>query len=339
MKELRKKEAAEMRFEDPWALIFLSVLLPVILYNRFKEGHVRFSDINVIKGLTRSPVSWFIHLPLILRCCVIVLIVCALARPQSGRKETEILSEGVDIILTIDTSGSMEALDFEVRGRRVNRLEVVKEVVSDFIEKRPTDRIGMVVFGEKAFTQSPLTRDHEILKSLLSKISIGMAGDATAIGDAVGISVKRLKNIKAQSKVIILLTDGRNNAGFLQPQKAAELAKTFGVKVYTIGVGTKTKAPFLVDTLWGKRYIYKEVDLDEKTLKNIANITDAQYFRATDRETLEDIYDEIDTLEKTEVKVKEYMEYEELYHFFILPALLLFTLEIILRNTRLRVLP
>jgi Ca-activated chloride channel family protein len=328
-----------MRFEDPWILVFVVLIMPVIFINRLKTGRLKFSDIHVIKMLKRSPFSWLVHLPLILRCLVIILVVFALARPQSGRKETEILSEGVDIIITIDTSRSMEALDFELEGTQVNRLEAVKEVVSDFIEKRPTDRIGMVIFGEKAFTQCPLTRDHEVLNSLLKKVLIGMAGDATSIGDAIGVSVKRLKDLKSQSKIVILLTDGRHNAGLLNPEKAAELAKAYNIKVYTIGVGTEGKVPFLVDTLWGKRYIYNAVDLDEKTLKNIAHITDAHYFRATDRKKLEDIYDEIDALEKTEVKVKEYMEYEELYHFFLLPAMLLFVFEILLRNTRLRILP
>lgn len=328
-----------MRFEDPWVLMFLAAVIPVFLYNRLKAGRVKFSDIRVIKGLRRTAFSWIVYLPLILRISVIVLIVLALARPQSGRKEIEIFSEGVDIILTIDTSGSMQALDFESKGKRIDRLEVVKDVVSDFIDKRPTDRIGMVIFGEKAFTQCPLTRDHDVLKGLMSKAYIGMAGDATSVGDAIGVSVKRLKDIKAQSKIVIILTDGRSNAGLIKPDKAAELAKACGIKVYTIGVGTEGQAPFLVDTFWGKDYIYKKVDLDEETLKEIAHLTDAQYFRATDTEKLENIYDEIDKLEKTEVKVKEYMEYEELYHFFIVPALLLFALEIILRNTRLRVLP
>jgi len=328
-----------MRFEDPWALVLIVVIVPVIFLNRFKAGKLKFSAIHIFKGIKSSSLSWLVYIPLILRCFVIILIVCALARPQSGRKETEILSEGVDIILTIDTSGSMKALDFELEGRRVNRLEAVKEVVADFIEKRPTDRLGMVVFGEKVFTQCPLTRDHGVLNSLLKKVFIGMAGDATSIGDAIGVSVKRLKDLKAQSKVVILLTDGRHNAGLLKPEKAAELAKIYNIKVYTIGVGTEGQVPFLVDTIWGKRYVYESVDLDEKTLKNVAHITNAYYFRATDRKKLEDIYDEIDSLEKTEVKVKEYMEYEELYHFFLLFATVLLISEIILRNTRLRILP
>ena len=182
---------------------------------------------------------------------------------------------------------------------------MVKDVVTEFVENRESDRLGLVVFGEEAFTQCPLTLDHNILLSLLDKLAIGIAGDSTAIGSAIGIAVKRLKDLESESKVIILLTDGRNNAGDLLPLQAAEIAKSYGIKIYTIGVGTRGKAPFLVDTVFGKRYMYQEVDIDEDTLKKISTLTGAKYFRATDLESLKDIYQQIDRLEKTEVKVIE----------------------------------
>jgi len=274
-----------------------------------------------------------------LRCLAIALFVIALARPQSGTKASEVLTEGIDIVLCLDTSGSMQALDFKWENERQNRLQVVKKVVSDFIKGRKNDRIGMVVFGEEAFTQCPLTLDYGVLLSFLDQVKIGMAGDSTAIGSALGTCVKRLKELKSKSKVVILLTDGRNNAGRVSPETAAKIAKTFNIKTYTIGVGTEGEVPFLVDTIFGKKYVYQRVDLDEDTLKEIANITGGKYFKATNTKALEEIYNQIDKLEKTKVEVKEYMEYEELFGWFLLPALACILLEIVLANTRFRKIP
>lgn len=268
-----------------------------------------------------------------------ILFVMALARPQSGTKATEVLTEGIDIILCLDTSGSMQALDFKWGNERQNRLQAVKKVVSDFIKGRKNDRIGMVVFGEEAFTQCPLTLDYGVLLSFLDRVEIGMAGDSTAIGSALGTCVKRLKSLKSKSKVVILLTDGRNNAGRVSPETAAEIAKTFNIKTYTIGVGTEGEVPFLVDTIFGKKYVYQRVDLDENTLEEIANITEGKYFKATNTKALEEIYNQIDKLEKTKVEVKEYMEYEELFSWFLLPGLACILLEIVLANTRFRKIP
>jgi len=267
------------------------------------------------------------------------MLIIALARPQSGTKASEVLTEGIDIMLCLDTSGSMQALDFKWKNERHNRLEVVKKVVSDFIKGRTNDRIGMVVFGEEAFTQCPLTLDYGVLLNFLEQVEIGMAGDSTAVGSALATCVNRLKERKSKSKVIILLTDGRNNAGSINPQTAAEIAKTFDIKVYTVGVGTEGEVPFLVDTIFGKKYMYQRVDLDEETLKEIAAITGGSYFKATNTETLEEIYKKIDQLEKTKVEVKEYMEYEELFGWFLLAGLLCILLEVILRNTRFRKIP
>ena len=256
----------------------------------------------------------------LLRCIALVLLIIALARPQSGTKASEVLTEGIDIMLCLDTSGSMQALDFKWQDERHNRLEVVKNVVSDFINGRTNDRIGMVVFGEEAFTQCPLTLDYGVLLNFLDQVEIGMAGDSTAIGSALGTCVNRLKERESKSKVIILLTDGRSNAGSLSPQTAAEIAETYSIKTYTVGVGTAGEVPFLVDTIFGKKYMYQRVDLDEETLKEIATVTGGSYFKATDTETLEEIYRKIDKLEKTKVEVKEYMEYEELFGWFLLSA-------------------
>jgi Ca-activated chloride channel family protein len=236
-------------------------------------------------------------------------------------------------MLVLDTSGSMEAKDFTSGNRRINRLEAVKEVVQEFIRKRPGDRIGMVVFGTNAFTQCPVTLDHGILATFLKDMYIGMAGTNTAIGSAMGIAVKRLKDIKAKSKIIILLTDGRNHTGQISPLTAAELAKTFGIKVYTIGVGSNN--PGMRGGPGGLFYNFNvpQEALDEETLKEIADITGGLYFKATDTQGLKKIYETIDKMEKTKIKVKEYGHNTELYVNFLIAGLLLLLTEILLSNT------
>ncbi len=330
-----------IRFEDPWLLVFF-ILIPLMLLYQWKgagKSRVRFSSLGNVKKLRRSTSLFLRHILLFLRCLAIALFVMALARPQSGTKATEVTTEGIDIMLCLDTSGSMQALDFEWKNERQNRLQVVKRVVGNFINGRKNDRIGMVVFGEEAFTQCPLTLDYGVLLSLLDQVEIGMAGDSTAIGSALGTCVKRLKDLESKSKVVILLTDGRNNAGSLSPETAAEIAGTFSIKTYAVGVGTEGEVPFLVDSIFGKRYVYQRVDLDEDTLKEIAKNTGGTYFKATNTKTLEEIYNHIDKLEKTRVEVKEYMEYEELFRWFFLPGLFCILLEIILANTRFRKIP
>ena len=328
------------QFQNPWLLLFL-LALPLLAFQvrRDYQSTVHFPSLATLKTLRPSRVDFYAGLPVIIRFLTIALLIIALARPQEGHKSTEILSVGVDIMLALDTSGSMRALDFIEEEKRITRLTVVKGVVSKFIENRPTDRIGMVVFGEQAYTQCPLTLDQGILQSFLSKLEIGMAGDSTAIGSAIGIAVKRLKDLDSASKVIILLTDGRNNAGTLAPLQAAQTAKTFGIKIHTIGVGTKGKAPFLVNSIFGQRYVYQEVDIDETTLTEISKITGGQYFRATDLESLKNIYEQINEMEKSEVKVIDHSEYKELFHIFLVPGLMLLLLEIGLSNTLLRRIP
>jgi len=328
------------QFEDPWLLLFM-LMLPYMAFKGKKkqQATINYSTIETLQSIRTAQADFFSALPLILRILSVMLLILALARPQEGHKSQEILSVGVDIMLALDTSGSMQALDFIKNEKRDTRLAMVKDVVSKFIENRPNDRIGMVVFGSEAYTQCPLTLDQGILQSFLSKLDIGMAGDSTAIGSAIGIAVKRLKDLESDSKVIILLTDGRNNAGSLPPVQAAQTAKAFGIKIHTIGVGTHGKAPFLVNSIFGQRYVYQEVDIDENTLKEISNLTGGQYFRATDLESLKSIYKQIDQMEKSEVKVLDHSEYTELFHYFLIPGILLLLTEIILSNSILRRIP
>jgi len=286
---------------------------------------------------TRSRI--LVRLRMILRGCILALLVLTAARPQLYNVSRDVRSPGVDIMLCLDTSGSMEALDFKLGDEPVTRLTAVKKVVSDFIKKRETDRIGLVVFGDEAFTQSPLTIDKGLLLGLVEKMEIGMAGDRTAIGSAVAIGGKRLKDLKAKSKILIVLTDGRSNAGEIPPLAAAEAVRAMGVKIYTIGVGGKGPAPFRVKTPFGTRLVHQQVDLDEETLKKVAETGEGRYFRAADSRELSKIYDMIDRAEKTDVKVKEFFHFKELYAWLLVPALLLFGLEILLNTWILRVIP
>ena len=328
------------RFEDPWLLLFFLMVPFLTIRGKGKQqATISYSSIDTLQAIRSARVEILSILPLVLRMIAISLLVLSLARPQEGYKSTEILSVGVDIMLALDTSGSMQALDFIKDENRDTRLAMVKDVVSQFIDNRPNDRMGMVVFGSEAYTQCPLTLDQGILKSFLSKLDIGMAGDSTAIGSAIGIAVKRLKDLESKSKVIILLTDGQNNAGSLPPLQAAQTAKAFGIKIHTIAVGTHGKAPFLVNSIFGQRYVYQQVDIDEDTLKKISDLTGGQYFRATDLESLKTIYKQIDEMEKSEVKVIDHSEYTELFHYFLIPGLLILLLEILLSNTVLRRIP
>ena len=328
------------RFEDPWLLLFFLMVPFLTIRGKVKQqATISYSSIDTLQAIRSARVEILSILPLVLRMIAISLLVLSLARPQEGYKSTEILSVGVDIMLALDTSGSMQALDFIKDEKRDTRLAMVKDVVSQFIDNRPNDRMGMVVFGSEAYTQCPLTLDQGILKSFLSKLDIGMAGDSTAIGSAIGIAVKRLKDLESKSKVIILLTDGQNNAGSLPPLQAAQTAKAFGIKIHTIAVGTHGKAPFLVNSIFGQRYVYQQVDIDEDTLKKISDLTGGQYFRATDLESLKTIYKQIDEMEKSEVKVIDHSEYTELFHYFLIPGLLILLLEILLSNTVLRRIP
>ena len=330
-----------MRLADP-ILLLLLLLIPVVLWLNMRRhsGSVRFSSLDGFERLAGGRRLVLRHIPMGLRLLAVCCWVLALARPQVGRTTREIHSEGVDIMLVLDTSGSMAARDLEWTTTQRHRLEVAKEIMADFIGRRPADRIGLVVFGEHAFTQCPLTLDHGVLWSFLDEIEIGHAGArATAIGDALGVAVKRLKDIESASKIVILMTDGRNNSGEIAPLTAAEIAKTFGVTVYTIGVGTHGKAPFVEQTIFGRRVRYEQEDIDEQTLTDMAAITGGRYFRATDAKGLERIYAIIDELEKVEVTVHERMEYSERFVFFVLLGMVLLFVEMLLAGTWLRSLP
>jgi Ca-activated chloride channel family protein len=275
---------------------------------------------------------WIVPL---MKYTALALMIAAAARPQYGTRRVNVLTEGINIILAVDLSESMAALDFTRNGGNVDRLEAVRGVVKDFVANRQGDRIGMVVFGTEAYTQLPLTRDYGAITTILDRLTIGAAGKSTAIGDAIGISLKRLEDIESRSNVIILLTDGQSNAGELSPEAATRIAAEAGVKIYTIGVGTRGKAPFpFRHPTLGYRYVYRQVDMDEAALKEIAATTGGSYFRAENTEQLEMIYAAIDQLEKTEVKVKAFAEYRELYPFFLLPAFVLLALQALLSNTR-----
>ena len=274
------------------------------------------------------------HLPFILRLAALFFIIIALARPQTKNEEINAEGEGIDIVLGIDVSGSMTAQDFSP-----NRMEAAKKVAEEFVDSRPTDRIGIVVFAGESFTQCPLTTDKAVLKSAISHIQNGLLEDGTAIGDGLSTSIDRLRNTRSKSKVVILLTDGENNGGIIGPASAKEIAKAFHVKVYTIGVGSDGYAPFPVKTQLGIIVQQQKVTIDEKLLNEIATETGGKYFRAKDNVGLTDIYKEIDQLEKSKVEITTISRYTEKYFIFVLLASLLLLLEIVFRYTVLKKFP
>jgi len=325
------------RFAHPQMLLCL-LLVPLVWYlaQRTRRRSVAYSSLGLLEeaGLFASALK--VHGRDLLRLTVLVLLALGLARPQTGRSEQKITTEGVDIMLVLDISGSMQAQDFKPK----NRLHVAKEVVKDFIARRPDDRIGLVIFAAQAMTQCPLTLDHDVLRKLVDQVRFGMLEDRTAIGVALATACNRLRTSKAKSKVVVLLTDGQNNAGMIDPPTAAKLAQALGIKVYTVGVGSNGVVPVPVeDPFGGKRLVPMEVRLDEETLRKIADTTGGRYFRATNREELAGIYDRIDKLEKTKIESKTYVSYTERFHLFALPALVLLGLEVILGESVLREVP
>lgn len=331
-----------MTFREPLAFLFL-LALPALIYFHFRKdqrGSVTFSSIVNLKAITPSWTVWGRQALLVLRCTTIVLIAIAMARPQKGVQESKLINEGIDIVLVLDVSGSMRAEDFEIDGKKQNRLEVVKKVVREFIKGRQNDWIGIVVFAGRPYTLCPLTLDYGWLIQNLDRAQIGMLEDGTAIGSAIATGLNRLRESGANSKVIVALTDGRNNAGRITPEMAANLATTMEVKIYTIGAGTKGMAPFPTQDFFGNKvYQPVKIEIDDESLTKIAEDTGGQYFRATDAKKLHDIYSEIDQMEKTRIETTEYREYREFYPYFLIPALLIFLAEIVLANTRLRTLP
>ncbi len=312
-----------------WGLIIVPFLIGLYIY-RQKRGYssLRLSSLN---ALSNAPVSWknyFRHLPFILRIIGISGLIIVLARPQSTSSWENIETEGIDIVLALDISGSMLAEDF-----KPNRLEASKDVAMEFIAGRPNDRMGLVVFSGESFTQCPLTTDHAVLMNLFKDIKSGMIEDGTAIGLGLANAVSRLKDSKAKSKVIILLTDGVNNQGEIAPVTAAEIAETFGIRVYTVGVGSLGTAPYPFKTSYGVQYQNIEVKIDEEVLQEIARMTDGRYFRATNNQKLKDIYQEIDALEKSKIEVREFSRKTEEYLRWAIIAGLILLLEALLRIT------
>lgn len=325
-----------MVFKDPWILLIIPFVLLFSLRALQNQGSpaFRFSSTDLLKGVGGSWKTRSSYVQLILRFAAISLFIIALAGPQSVLQKSFHKTEGIDIVLAIDSSGSMAAEDFTIKGKRYNRLAVVKDIVMEFIQQRQSDRIGLISFAALAYTVSPLTTDYDWLTANLERINLGLIKDGTAIGSAISSSLSRLKDSKAKSKMVILLTDGISNAGKIDPLTAARAAGALGIKIYTIGAGTEGYAPFPVKNIFGMS-VYRDVliEIDEKTLKEIAEITGGLYFRATDEESLREIYNEIDRLEKTEIEKIGYKEYRQLFPVFLIPALLLIALELILSNT------
>jgi Ca-activated chloride channel homolog len=316
---------------QPW-LLLLFIIIPFLIYWKFHQGKKQVAAIRIssTKGLASSR-SWkntVQHFPFVFRMLALSCIIIALARPQTKFDETQTEGEGIDIILCIDVSGSMTAQDFQP-----NRMEAAKKVAEDFVDARPNDRIGVVIFAGESFTQCPLTTDHYVLKSQIAQIRNGLLEDGTAIGSGLATSVDRLRNSKSKSKVVILLTDGINNGGLIDPSTAKEIAKAFKVKVYTIGVGTDGYAPTPVSTPLGIVMQNQKVSIDEKLLQNIAAETGGKYFRATDNSSLTKIYNDINQLEKSKVEVTTFHRYTEKFYPFIFAAMALLLIEIVLRYT------
>lgn len=330
-----------MKFHDPWVLLLL-VLLPVWLWRQRRlsgRGGLQFSSVLP----ARDSVSVWARLGpsalLLLRGAALAALIVALARPQIGRSESKVKTEGIDIVLVVDISGSMGAADYEKDGKRAMRIDIVKDVVRDFIKERPSDRIGLVVFGTHAYVASPLTLDHDWLDRNLDRVQLGLVEGNTAIGAGLGTGVNRLRDSKAKSKVVVLLTDGGENVPKPPAREAAKAAKQFGVRVYTIGAGSNTGGP--VDVFNAQRqWIGRTMsDLDEGLLKDVATATGGQYFRAADTASLKKTYEQIDKLEKHEIETVKYEEWTELFSWFLGPGLGCLLLAVTLENTRLRRLP
>jgi Ca-activated chloride channel family protein len=325
-------------FAYPWVLYVLLIIPVMIAWYIFRgmkvQSSVKYSSVNIFKDIPSTLREKLRHIPFAVRLLAIGLLIVALARPQSFNSGENVSTEGIDIAMVLDISGSMLAEDL-----KPNRLEAAKNVIDNFIQGRISDRIGLVVFSRDAFTQCPLTIDYSVLRNLLLQIHSGMIEDGTAIGNAIANGINRLKDSDAKSKIIILLTDGVNNSGEVDPISAAEMAKTFGIRVYTIGVGTRGEAPYPVQTPFGIRYQMMPVEIDEAVLQKISDITDGQYFRATNNQALKEIYDKIDKLEKTKIEITSYKNASERYHSWLWGGMILLLVELGLSKTILRKLP
>src|SRR5512137_458698 len=332
-----------MTFGHPYLLLLL-LLLPVLAWLKGKRGEPPafvYSSVQLVRGIlnvSRTRSGAFLAA---LRWLTLALLIIALAQPRLTKSETKVTASGVDIAVALDMSGSMASEDFEVNRKRLNRLAMAKEVLKKFIDKRPSDRIGIVAFATQAYIACPLTLDHDFLQENLERLQLGTIDDSrTAIGSALSAAINRLRELQSKSKIVILMTDGQNNAGKVPPLTVAEAAQKLGVKVYTIGVGTRGMAPMPV--FWGGRqvgYRQEPVNIDEDTLQKIADMTGGKYYRADNAQRFQAIYAEIDKLEKTEAEVKKFARHDELFAWLITPGLGLLLLELLLRHTIWRRLP
>ncbi len=327
-----------MKFAHP-EMFWLLLVLPLLVYHYFWRENVRQTDFRYpsVDALAGMKTSWRVrlrHLPFVFRILATALLIIALARPQEFDKEVNRTVEGIDIMLCLDTSTSMLAEDL-----KPNRVEAAKDVAAEFIQGRENDRIGLVPFAAVSFTQCPLTTDYGLLVNLVGELKTGMVEDGTAIGMALATSLNRLRESEAKSKVVILLTDGQNNRGEIDPVTAAQAAQALNIRVYTVAVGTHGMAPYPVETVFGKRYQQVPVTIDEPMMKQIAELTGGRYFRATDEKKLARIYEEIDRLERTEVNVEEYRRVADVFHPWLLGALVFVAIEFLLGLYPLRKIP
>jgi Ca-activated chloride channel family protein len=332
-----------MTFAHPYFLLLL-LLLPILAWLKGRRGRPPafvYSSTQLVRSVlnvTRSRSGGFLAA---LRWLALALFIIALAQPRLTKSETKVNASGIDIAVAMDLSGSMASEDFEVRGERLNRLDMAKSVLKKFIDKRPNDRIGIVAFATQAYIAAPLTLDHDFLQANLERLELNVInGNQTAIGSGLSTAINRLRELKSKSKIVILMTDGVNNAGKVAPLTAAEAAQALGVKVYTIGVGMRGQAPMPGRDIFGRKvYQMMPVDIDEDTLQKIANMTGGKYYRADNAENFQKIYAEIDKLEKSEAEVKKYTQFHELFAWLAAPGLGLILMELVLKNTIMRRLP
>ncbi len=327
------------RFVDPYYLLLL-FLLPLFVWwyaTRAERtlGSLRYPAVDRLRRADRRRTGRWRHVPFGLRLLALALLLVAFARPQTGVTAENVATDGIDIVLVLDLSSSMLAEDLEP-----NRIGAARQAAANFVRRRPNDRIGLVVFAGEAFTQAPLTLDHRVVTTLIEELEVGVVEDGTAIGMGLATAVKRLGDSSAESKVIVLLTDGRNNRGAIDPQTASQMAQALGVRIYAVGAGTRGSARVPVDDpLFGRRYVSLQVDIDDEALEELAALTGGRYFRATDRESLERVYEEIDALETTEIEMASFTRYGELFHLPLGAGLGLLLLEVALGRTVLRRLP
>jgi len=326
----------KITFGDPyWLLLFAAIPLLIVFYvlrNKKQHANLSLPSLEWTKSIKPNFRTRFRYLPFVLRMIAFSLLIIVMARPQIHSSQRKVNVEGIDIIMALDVSGSMRAQDLKP-------LEAAKSVAETFIDGRKNDRIGLVIFSGEAFTQCPLTTDHTVLKNLFKPIKSGMIEDGTAIGDGLATAINRIKDSKAISKVIILLTDGVQNSGSIDPISAAQIAKDYGIRVYTIGVGSKGTAPMPVQTAFGEQIMNVPVNIDEDILRKIANTTDGRYFRATSNQSLKEVYQEIDKLEKSKIDVNIFMNKSEEFLYFGIAALVILLLELVLRLSFFRIKP